>query len=441
MSKLNCSQWSSWVFSVVIGGALGLCLTPPCLRAGALENYVNAPDPKFSWKKIDQTKPMGYTVTHLEMTSQKWREHLWTHHLQVVRPERVRNPGIALLFITGDGEGKNSIRMLQLLADRAGAVAAVVTDVPNQPLYGGKTEDELVAYTFAQYLKTGDETWPVLFPMTKTAVRAMDAVTALVKQENNETVEGFVVSGISKRGWTTWLTAAVDPRVKAIAPQVIDMLNMKKQIEWAQKVYGRQSEKIQDYTDLNLHLMMDAPRNANLRGWVDPYSYRNRYTMPKLLLLGTNDRYWTVDSLRHYWDDLPGPKLIFQTPNAGHDLGDRKDSIQTLAAFFEMIADGKELPKMGWTFKGGEKPGLELTVEPPAESMRLFTSTSRDRDFRDDIWSNRVLQSQQSNRATGFVTVPASGYLAFMGEVTLKSPRGHPYKLSTQVRVEPDNIK
>ena len=106
-----------------------------------------------------------------------------------------------------------------------------------------------------------------------------------------------------------------------------------------------------------------------------------------------------------------------------------------------MIADGKELPKMEWTFKGGEKPGLELTVKPPAESMRLFTSTSRDRDFRDDIWSNRVLQSQQSNRATGFVTVPASGYLAFMGEVTLKSPRGHPYKLSTQVRVEPDNIK
>jgi hypothetical protein len=28
-----------------------------------------------------------------------------------------------------------------------------------------------------------------------------------------------------------------------------------------------------------------------------------------------------------------------------------------------------------------------------------------------------------------------------MGEVTLKSPRGHPYKLSTQIRVEPDNIK
>ena len=426
---------------MVVAGALGLGVAPSSLRAGALENYVNAPDPKFTWKKADQSKPMGYTVTHVEMTSQKWREHLWTHHLQVVRPEKVRNPRIAFLFITGDGEGKSSLNMLKILAERAGAVAAAVTRVPNQPLYGGKTEDTLVAYTFFQYLKTGDETWPLLFPMTKSAVRAMDAVTAFVKEENGESIEGFVVSGISKRGWTTWLTGAVDPRVKAIAPQVIDMLNMKKQIAWAQKVYGRQSEQISEYTDLNLHLSLDEPRNVSLRSWVDPYSYRNRYTMPKLLLLGTNDRYWTVDSLRHYRDDLPGPKLVFQTPNAGHEQGDKKDSIQTLAAFFEMIADGKELPKMGWKFNGGEKPGLELTVEPSAESIRLFSSTSKDRDFRDDTWTNEVLQREPSSRASASLPVPAQGYRAFMGEVTLMSPRGHPYKLSTQVRVEPDNIK
>jgi hypothetical protein len=98
---------------------------------------------------------------------------------------------------------------------------------------------------------------------------------------------------------------------------VIDMLNMKKQIEWAELCYGRQSEEISDYTDLNLHLKLDEPRIVELRGAVDPYSYRTRYTLPKLLLLGTNDPYWTVDSLRHYWDDLPEPKLVFQTPNAG----------------------------------------------------------------------------------------------------------------------------
>src|SRR5258705_962751 len=234
-------------------------------------------------------------------------------------------------------------------------MAAVITHVPNQPLYNGKSEDALIAYTFDQYLKTGDETWPLLFPMVKSAVKAMDMVQEFARKEHKEEIKGFAVSGASKRGWTTWLTGAADPRVKAIAPMVIDMLNMKAQTDWADKVYGRQSEQIHDYTDLNLVSKLDTPAMKQLRDWVDPYSYRNRYTMPKLLLLGTNDRYWTVDSLRHYWDDLPEPKLVFQTPNAGHNLNGGDDAMQTLAAFVEMIADNQPLPKMHWAIASGDK--------------------------------------------------------------------------------------
>jgi PhoPQ-activated pathogenicity-related protein len=280
-------------------------------QAGALENYVSKPDTNYVWNQLDQKNEGGFTITHLELISQQWRESTWRHHLQVVRPEKVRNPGIAFLFITGDGDGKNRIPMLQILAQRAGAIAAVVTKVPNQPLYDGRKEDALIAYTFDQYLKSGDETWPLLFPMAKSAVRAMDAVQAFAQQEYKQKVEKFVVSGASKRGWTTWLTGAVDARVQAIAPMVIDMLNMRVQTDWADKVYGKQSEQIRDYTDLHLLEKPDDPVMVKLRGWVDPYSYRQRYNMPKLLLLGTNDPYWTVDSLRHYWSELPGPKLIF----------------------------------------------------------------------------------------------------------------------------------
>ena len=409
------------------------------LQAGALEDYVSQPDPAFAWKKLDQ-KPAGkLTVTHLELTSQQWHGTTWTHHLQVARPEKVRNPDIMFLYITGDGEGTRSLGLLRTLAERAGAMAAVVTRIPNQPLFDDRKEDALIAYTFDQYLKTKDETWPLLFPMAKSAVRAMDALQAFAQQEYQEKPVRFVVGGASKRGWTTWLTGAVDPRVKAIAPMVIDMLNMSVQVKWADRVYGRQSEQIRDYTDLNLIARMDEPDMARLRSWVDPFSYRNRYTMPKLILLGTNDPYWTVDSLRHYWSELPGPKLVFQTPNAGHDLAGGAEATQTLAAFFQMIADRQELPRMEWQFKDGKPVELSLSVNQPAKSIRLWSADSTDRDFRDDQWSSRELPIQSgSSRAVAQISTPEHGYRAYLGEVVLTSPTGQEYKLSTEARVTPD---
>ena len=409
-------------------------------RAGALENYVAKPDTNYTWTKVEQKQDAGFAITHLTLVSQQWREGLWRHHMQIVRPENVRNPGIAFLFITGDGDGQKSIGMLKTLAQRAGAVAAVITKIPFQPLYEGRKEDALIAYTFDQYLKTGDESWPLLFPMVKGAVRAMDSVQGFAQQEYQQKIEKFVVSGASKRGWTTWLTAAVDPRVQAIAPMVIDMLNMRVQTDWAEKVYGKQSEQIHDYTEMHLLEKMDDPAMVKLRGWVDPYNYRQRYNLPKLLLLGTNDPYWTVDSLRHYWDDLPGPKLVFQTPNAGHDLAGGKEATQTLAAFFQMIADGKELPKLEWELRDSQT-GAEVSVKvnQPAKSIRLWTANSEKRDFRRSQWSSRELEIKSgSSQAAAKVEKPETGHRAYLAEIVLTAPTGDEYKLSTAARVTPD---
>jgi PhoPQ-activated pathogenicity-related protein len=408
--------------------------------ADALLDYVRKPDASFAWKQTERRDVEGFTATRLDLTSQIWRGHTWQHQVLVVRPPQVRNPDIAFLFITGDGDVAKLFNLMKTLAERAGAVAAAVNKVPNQPLYDGRREDALIAHTFSEFLKTGDREWPLLFPMAKSAVRAMDAVQAHVAEAGGPKPVRFVVSGASKRGWTTWLTAAADPRVAAIAPMVIDMLNMKAQTHWAQQVYGKQSEKIGDYTELNLIERMDEPRMVELRGWVDPYSYRRAYTLPKLILLGTNDPYWTVDALRHYFHELPEPKLIFQTPNAGHDLAGGREATQTLAAFFQMIADREPLPQMKWQFTGGalDAPTVEVALTPAAKTFRLWTADSPDRDLRNDKWSATELKSNPGKQVSTRIEKPASGYRAYLVEAELTATTGHTYKLSTEARVTPD---
>jgi|ERR1700722_2619224 len=408
--------------------------------ADALADYVSRPDDSFAWKKAGQHEADSNNAVRLDCTSQTWRGLAWHHQLLVVQPAKLRNPDIAFLFITGDDDVGGRFDLLNTLAQRAGCIAAVINHVPNQPLYDGLKEDDLIAYTFEKFLESGDTTWPLLFPMVKSAVRGMDAVQAEAQQESGQKIKRFVVGGASKRGWTTWLTAAVDVRVKAIAPMVIDMLNMKAQARWAQLMYGAQSEEINAYTKLHLTERIDEPGMVKLRSWVDPYSYRTRYKLPKLLLLGTDDPYWVVDSLRNYWNDLPDPKLVFQTPNAGHDLAGGREAIPVLAAFFQMIADRETLPRMTWQF-GSNSPDsatVDVSLSEPAQSFLLWTATSTNRDFRSAQWSSSELTGTSKTHVTARVERPESGFRAYLVEAEMKASTGQDYKLSSEARVIPD---
>ena len=94
---------------------------------------------------------------------------------------------------------------------------AILLHVPQQPIFGGKREDAIIAYTFDEYLKTSDPEWPLLLPMVKSAVRGMDAVTEFSDQTWSLKLKSFTVTGGSKRGWTTWLTGAIDGRTNVFS--------------------------------------------------------------------------------------------------------------------------------------------------------------------------------------------------------------------------------
>src|SRR5690606_2824228 len=178
-----------------------------------------------------------------------------------------------------------------------------------------------ISYTLNEYKKDGDYSWPLLFPMTKSAIRALDVVQAFSSEQLGREISRFVVSGASKRGWTTWLSAATeDSRIVAIAPMVIDMLNMPATLEYQKEMYGGYSEQIQDYVDLEIPQSITSSFGDAVVKMIDPYSYREKLKLPKLIILGSNDPYWTVDAVKHYIGGIPGHNLLHYVPNAGHDL-------------------------------------------------------------------------------------------------------------------------
>ncbi|SHF22229.1 PhoPQ-activated pathogenicity-related protein [Mariniphaga anaerophila] len=437
-------------FGLLIGTLLFSCAQPKEVTPEtALESYIENSDKSFTWEQKDSHEADGVKIYNLLVTSQQWREYTWRHQVAVIVPNEVKYDG-ALLFITG-GSNKDempnwkkpddrNISALKLVAERNNAVVAIVFQVPNQPLYGDMTEDELISYTFHNYRKDKDFTWPLLFPMVKSAVRSMDAVQAFSKETLNHNINRFVVSGASKRGWTTWLTGASDSRVEAIAPMVIDMLNMPKSITYHLDAWGSYSIQIQDYVNLGIAQDVNTPDGQELATMVDPYSYRKKLTMPKLIFNGTNDEYWPADAIKHYLDEIPGENYLHYVPNAGHGLGDKKQAIQALSSFFATTLQKKKYPACSWTM---EKDGEQIVLKIKASGDKLsgivlWTADSDDRDFRDNEFVSAPQNTEPSDEIIVHVNYPESGFRAFYIDLLYPDPNGDMYSESTRMFVAND---
>ena len=437
--------------------AVGETAEPPALKT-ALDEYVARPDPHYSWKVAGRIRGKGATTYIVDMKSQAWRTQqevdrtVWQHWLVVVRPDRVKfNTGFLLI-----GGGSNDRpppdkpdEMIVEIALATNSVVAELKMVPNQPLVfhgdGRKRyEDDLVAYTWDQFLKTGDPTWPARNPMIKSAVRAMDTVQALMASEQGGelAVDRFVVAGGSKRGWTTWLCGAIDRRVAAIIPIVIDVLNVDASIRHHYAAYGFWAPAIGDYERHKIMERMDTPELAELYRLVDPFHYRHRLKMPKYIVNAAGDQFFPPDSSQFYFDRLQGEKHLRYVPNADHSLDD-SDASRTVAAFYRMILTGTPRPEYSWTFQDDGAIHVRSVEKPVAVNLWQATNPNA-RDFRVETLGKEYTVSTLEDRGGGLyvgkVDEPERGWTAFFVELTYDTGSKLPLKLTTAVRVVPDRL-
>jgi PhoPQ-activated pathogenicity-related protein len=452
----SCRRFIIVIWFVAVIAVLGV----GPLRAGetALDRYVAKPDPTYSWKVVRSVPGNPLTQYIVDLKSQTWRSEkdvdrpVWQHWLSIVKPANPTSK-LAFLRITGGANGGEAPQSAEAatirLAEVTNSVVAELKMVPNQPLVlhqdgVRRSEDDFIAYTWDQFLKTGDETWPARLPMVKSAVRAMDCVQELLAsdQGGHVTIGKFVVSGGSKRGWTTWCTAAVDKRVAAAIPIVIDVINVPACSRHHVAAYGFYAQAIGDYVRHDIKGRINDPRTKLLYEIEDPYSYRDRFTMPKFVVNAAGDQYFPPDSSQFYFGDLPGEKYLRYVPNADHSLRD-SDAQESIIAFYQTVLSGAPRPKYSWTFEKDCTIRVLASTAPKAVTL-WQANNPKARDFR-LLSIGKAYQSQSLNDQGGGVYVgkidpPASGWTAFFVELTFDVGQSFPLKLSTAVRILPDKL-
>jgi PhoPQ-activated pathogenicity-related protein len=442
IARLACAA----LFSVTLFGA-----------ETALDRYVKAPDPHFRYELTKTIPGDGYTAYVLSMTSQQYltetevNHPIWRHWLTVVKPAKVTT-NVGLLFIRGgdsdDPAPHSADQLATRIAKMTGAAVAVLNMVPSQPLvFAGekreRVEDAIIAYTWDKYLRTGDEKWPLRLPMTKAAVRAMDAVTGFLASSvgGGVSVDKFVVSGESKRGWTTWTTAAVDKRVVAIMPCVIDMLNIAPSFLHHYRVYGGYSSEVDDYVQAGVMRWAGTEEYRNLMQIVEPFSYRDRLTMPKLIINAAGDQYFLPDSSQFYFDQLSGEDYLRYVPNADHAVRDHTDVDESIAAYFEAIVRQTPRPRFTWKIHPDGRIVVDTQTKPTAVKIWQATNPAA-RDFRLEkigpAYKSTTLAPQRPGHYEALVAPPAKGYTAYFVELTFSSGGAYPFKFTTGVKVVPD---
>ena len=423
----------------------------------SMSDYIESTKNEFSYDIQEVIYEENWTGYHIKMISGEWLDSKkvdqveWWHYVDIIIPKQTTS-STGIMFIDGGEKSEDYFRLdAQSIrnAIKTEAVIVNVSNIPFQPLnflsseQDSFEEDDLIAFAWNKFLKQGakqkDVEWLPRFPMTRAIVRAMDLAQEIILQ-NDIVVKDFVVSGASKRGWTAWTTAAVDSRVKAVVPMVIDMLNLVPSFENHYRSYGEFSPAVQEYVNYNIQDWLGTEEFKVLMSYIEPFSFIDKFTMPKYIINAGSDEFFSTDSWRFYYDKLPGEKIIRYVPNKNHSL-DGRYLTEDLVSYFYRVINDIEIPSLSWNLSDN-KLIAELDYDGEYDVSVWTAKNDNGRDFRlweeGELWEETSIGKLANNKYELNVSSNLKGYKATMIEFTIDPESEFPLIISTGPFVFPE---
>ncbi|KAJ1405186.1 PhoPQ-activated pathogenicity-related protein-domain-containing protein, partial [Ochromonadaceae sp. CCMP2298] len=106
---------------------------------------------------------------------------------------------------------------------------------------------------------------------------------------------------------------------------------------------------LKDYTEMNLTVRFDDPNMVLLQEQVDPFFYKERLTMPKMVVNAAMDEFQQPDDTHYWWSSMPGPKHFVIIPNAEHSLATGIiEAVPAIGAFVQALLHQDVVPTFVW---------------------------------------------------------------------------------------------
>lgn len=405
--------------------------TAPELEAGdpLLEFLKSEPEDRLNFEYLDSMDTAQSRVHIVNITTGTWIfgdvENVFSHFLVVFVPKyRDQNLDGNGFFYSTEGPADGSDMLLSIeaefmkgLAERTGSVTALLYGNPPSPLRHGTaglndTEEVFfgnqilaLSWDYARKSEPVDPSKNAIFPILRSVLRSLDAVTDIVaeKDELPVPISNFCV--MSEVPFVAWL-AGVDPRVKCAVPILTDLINGTAQFERQYRSMAGWSHHWAGFGDLFDDL--GSRELWEVLRHVDPIYQPERFNHTILMLRAGNDEASVPDATYDFYDKMSKNQKIYlrSLPNSLHEIDERfRSTIEGFYVADRSLSRESPQPTLNWTMVATEEQNeIIVTSDRRPSRVTVWMSETQNRNKKDF----RLLKLDKDG-----VTAQNSQYLPF----------------------------